>query len=215
MNIIVAGCGRMGEQVCRILSKQGHEVTVIDPDAKALAHLGTLPYVRKLQGIGFDREVLIAAGIESAAAFVATSPSDNTNIIAARIARNLFHVPCVVTRLYDPRRAEIYRRLGLVTISMINWGAERIVELITHANLDPLLSFGKGEVTLTCIDLPSHLEGRLVRDLAVPGEISVVAVIRGGEASLPSSGTEFQHGDQLYLAVQAQALERLENLLGL
>ncbi len=90
----------------------------------------------------------LKAGIEQADAFAATSASDNANVVAARIARNIFHVPRVVARLYDPRRAEIYQRLGLLTISSTTWGAKRIHELLTHSELDPVLTFGSGEVSL-------------------------------------------------------------------
>jgi trk system potassium uptake protein TrkA len=215
MKIIVMGCGRMGEKVARMLSGNGHEVAVIDADPDLLAHLGSDFLGRKVQGIGFDLKVLIQAGIETADAFAATGSSDNANIIAARIARDIFHVPRVVARLYDPRRAEIYQRLGLVTLSVIDWGAERIVELITHANLDPILSLGKGEVILTSIEIPQNLAGRSVRDLAVPGEINVVAIVREGEALLPESGTELCHRDLVYLSVHAEAMNSLESMLGL
>jgi trk/ktr system potassium uptake protein len=213
MKVIVAGCGRMGEQVSRTLSGAGHAVSVIDEDPKALERLGVDFKGLRVQGIAFDRKILIQAGIETADAFAATSPSDNTNIISARIARDIFHVPRVVARLYDPRRAEIYRRLGLVTISMINWGAERIVELLTHANLDPILSFGKGEIILTAIELPPQLEGHSVRQLSVPGEIQVVVITRDGEALMPSPGTEFRQDDLVHLMVHASAIGRLEALL--
>ena len=215
MKVILMGCGRMGEKVAWMLSSDGHEVAVIDADPKLLAHLGPDFPGRKVPGIGFDRNVLIEAGIEMADAFAATSSSDNMNIIAARIAREIFHVPRVIARLYDPRRAEIYRRLGLVTMSMIDWGAERIVELITHANLDPILSLGKGEVILTSIEIPQNLAGRTVRDLLVPGEIHVVAVVREGEALMPGLGTEFCCGDFVYLSVHAEAMDLLEAMLGL
>src|SRR4030065_1958469 len=110
---------------------------VIYIDPQALARLGPGFKGRSVTGIGFDREVLIRAGIETADGFAATSASDNANIIAARIARNHFRVPRVVARLYDPRRAEIYQRLGLLTISSTTWGAGRNRELMTRTELDP------------------------------------------------------------------------------
>jgi trk system potassium uptake protein len=215
MKVIVMGCGRMGERVARMLAEDQHEIAVIDADANLLEHLGEGFTGRKVHGIGFDRNVLIQAGIETADAFAATSPSDNMNVVASRIAREIFHVPRVVARLYDPRRAEIYHRLGLVTMSMIDWGAERIVELITHSALDPLLSIGQGEVILTRIELPAHLVGRIVRDLQVPGEIGVVSIVRDGAALLPGLGSEFCAGDMLYLSVHAGAVDRLNAMLGL
>ncbi len=215
MKVIIMGCGRVGEQLARLMSEEGHDVAVIDYDAAALARLGPDFKGRRVRGIGFDREVLIRAGIEEANAFAATSSSDNANVVAARIARTIFHVPRVVARLFDPRRAEIYRRLGLVTISSTTWGAERIRELLTHAALDSVRSFGGGEVAIIESEVPAHLVGRTVKDLTIVGEVNVVAITRDGRAMLPLLGTTFRTGDVLHLAVQAVAMERLAEMLGL
>ncbi len=215
MKVIIMGCGRVGEQVARIMSDEGHGVAVVDYDGNALARLGPDFKGRKVKGIGFDRKVLIAAGIEQADAFAATSSSDNVNIVAARLARNIFHVPKVVARLYDPRRAEIYRRLGLVTISSTTWGARRIHELLTHANLDPVMTFGHGEVALIEFEAPPRLVGRTVNNLTVSGEVHVTAITRQGKAFLPTLGAEFRAGDVIHLAVLAAAMERVEEMLGL
>ena len=209
------GCGRVGEAVSRLMAAEGHDVTVIDYDAAALARLGPDFKGRRLLGIGFNRTVLVEAGIESADAFAATSSSDNANIVAARVARNVFRVPRVVARLFDPRRAEIYRRLGLVTISSTTWGAERIHELLTHRDLDPVLTFGSGEVCLISVEAPVQLAGRAVHHLTAPGEISVTVIERDGQAILPLLGTQIREGDVLHLTVLAAAMERLEAWLGL
>ncbi|MEW5987241.1 MAG: TrkA family potassium uptake protein [Chloroflexota bacterium] len=214
MKVIIMGCGRVGEQVSHALAAEGHDVAVIDKDEAALARLGPQFKGQRVKGVGFDRDVLLAAGIEQADAFTATSSSDNANIIAARIARHIFHVPRVIARLYDPQRAEIYRRLGLVTISSTTWGAERIRELLTHADFDAVMAFGRGEVSLISLETPPLLVGRHVKHLNVPGEISVVSIIRHGVAMLPSLGTELRAGDTIYLAVEATAMERLERLVG-
>ena len=144
MKIIIMGCGRVGSQVSWLLLSQGHEVTVIDHDANALAKLGLDFKGKVVRGLGFDQSVLHEADIEHTEGFVAASSSDNANIVAARIARNIFHVPRVVARLYDPLRAEVYQRLGLTTISTTGWGAERIVEVMTHTDLDILPIFRDG-----------------------------------------------------------------------
>lgn len=213
MNVIVMGCGRVGEQLSLLLDAEGHRVTAIDYDAKALARLGPAFKGRKVKGIGFDRDILVEAGIEDADAFAATSSSDNANIVAARIARNVFQVPRVVARLYDPRRAEIYQRLGLVTISSTTWGAERIRELLTHSDIDPVLTFGNGEVCLLSIETPPHLVGRVAKQLMVPGEINVIAVTRQGHAFIALGGTELCSQDTLHLAVLASSMERINRLL--
>jgi trk system potassium uptake protein TrkA len=215
MKVIIMGCGRVGEHVSRLLADDGHEVVVIDYDAEALARLGPHFKGRTVKGIGFDRAVLLEAGIEQADAFAAASSSDNANIVAARIARNIFHVPRVVARLFDPQRAEIYQRLGLVTISSTTWGAQRIHELLTHTEFDPVFTLGGGEVVLISIEAPPAWVGRVVNNLTVPGEVSVVAITRQDRALIPTLGTEFRSGDVIHLAVLAAALDRVEDLLGL
>lgn len=215
MNVIIMGCGRVGEQLSHLLLNEGHQVTVIDYNPLALERLGPDFKGRKVNGIGFDQDILIHAGIESADAFAATSSSDNANIIAARIARNYFHVPRVVARLYDPRRAEIYQRLGLLTISSTTWGAERIRELLTHSDLDPILTYGSGEVCLLTLETPYQLTGKMVKHLAVPGESQVIAITRQGHAFIPVGGTELHSGDLLHLAVLASAMERVREFFDL
>lgn len=215
MKVIVMGCGRVGEQLSRLLLNEGNQVTVIDLNPQALARLGTDFKGRTILGVGFDRNVLIEAGIEEADAFASTSSSDNANIISARIARNYFKVPRVVARLYDPRRAEIYQRLGLLTISSTTWGAERIRELLTHSELDPILNFGSGEVSLLSVDVPYRLAGKMVKHLTIPGEIQVISITRKGHAFMPLAGTEFLNGDILHIAVLASGMEQFKELLGL
>jgi trk system potassium uptake protein len=215
MKVIVMGCGRIGSQVSKLLAAQNHDVTVIDHDANADGRLGSNFKGRIIKGLGFDRNILIQAGIEQADAFVSASQSDNANIVAARIARNIFHVPRVVARLYDPRRAEIYQRLGLTTISSTNWGAERIFQVLTHTDLDVWDTFGRGEVSLVHLEIPSQLVGRSVSQLNVPGEVMVVSITRNDQAFIPIPGTEFQEGDVLKLSVLSSAMERLEELLGM
>ncbi len=215
MKVIVMGCGRVGQQVSQMLSNQGHDVTVIDHDDNAIARLGPAFKGKVVRGIGFDRNVLLEANVDTAEAFVAASSSDNANIIAARIARNIFHVPRVVARLYDPLRAEIYQRLGLITISTTTWGAERICEVVTHTDLDVAYTFGRGEVSLVVIEASLQLAGRTVHHLSISGEIEVVSITRDGQAFIPLLGSEFQEGDRIYLAVLPSAMGRLEQMIGL
>jgi trk system potassium uptake protein TrkA len=215
MNLIIMGCGRVGEQLAWLMIQEGHHVAIIDQDINALNRLGNDFKGRKVRGIGFDRDVLIEAGIHEADAFAATSSSDNANIVAARIARNVFGVPRVVTRLYDPRRAEIYKRLGLVTISSTIWGAERIRELLTHSELDPTLSFGNGEVSLLALETPVQLVGRMVRNITVPGEVNVVTIVRDGRAFIPLGGTEFRSMDMIYFIILSASMERFKTMIGL
>jgi trk system potassium uptake protein TrkA len=214
MRVIIMGCGRVGEQLARLLTDEGHQVVVIDYDPSALARLEPNFRGKLVQGVGFDRSVLMKAGIESTDAFAATSSSDNANIVAARIAHNIFHVPRVVARLYDPQRAEIYRRLGMLTISSTTWGAERLRELLTSAELDPILSLGSGEVSMINFEVSPQLAGRMVKNLSVPSEITVVAITRQGAAFIPTLGSQFKEGDLVHVAILASALERFKSLIG-
>jgi trk system potassium uptake protein TrkA len=215
MKVIIIGCGRVGEQLARLLVDESHQVSVIDYNANALARLGPNFKGQRIIGVGFDRDVLIKAGIEQADAFAAASSSDNANIVAARIAHNIFHVPRVVARLFDPQRAEIYRRLGMLTISSTTWGAERLREVLTSAEIDPLVSFGSGEVSLVSIEIPPHLAGRMVKNISVSAEIVVVAITRQGAAFIPTLGSQFMEGDVVHIAFLASALERFKTLIGL
>jgi len=214
MKVIVMGCGKVGEQLSLMLDKEGHEVVVIDSDVSNLARLTENFSGIKIHGVGFDRDILYQAGIQHAEAFAATSPSDNANIIAARIARSIYRVPRVVARLNEPRRAEIYRRLGLATFSMSTWSAERIKELLTHTGMDALYSFGRGEVSMVSIEINTHLEGHAIKDLIIPGEIQASVVTRQGEAFIPSSSTVLRNGDIVHLSVLSEAMGRLEALIG-
>jgi trk system potassium uptake protein len=215
MKAIVMGCGRIGVQLTKLMQNDGHEVVVIDEDPAELARLGPNFKGQKIRGVGFDRDVLLSAGIEEVEAFAATSRSDNANIVAARIARNIFRVPRVAARIQEPRKVEIYKRLGLITISPAHWGARRICDLLTHAEMDPVMLLGKGEVSVLNIELPPHLAGRLVRDLIVPGEVNVMALTRDGTAIIPTTGTELESGDILHLTVLSSAMDLLESLLGM
>lgn len=214
MRIIIIGCGGMGAGLAGILNQRGHTVTVLDRDPAAFERLGPSFRGETITGGGVDREALLKAGIERADGLAAVTASDEVNIVAARLARQLFHVPRVVARLYDPRKAEVYRRLGLMTISQVTWGINRIVELLCYSRLDTIMSLGSGEVDIVEAEVPHLLVGRSVNELTVPGEIHVVAVTRRGKTFLPTLGAEFHEGDLLHLALLASSAERLKAILG-
>ena len=135
MKIIIIGCGRVGSGLARMLSNRGHQVTVIDSDPVAFERLGKAFKGKTVVGIGFDRQAILDAGIEKADAFAAVTASDEANAVAARIAKNVFKVPRVAARIYDPRKADIYRRLGMQTISPVALGISRMAELLSFSNL--------------------------------------------------------------------------------
>ena len=214
MKIIIIGCGRLGAGLAETLSQRGFSVTVVDRDPAAFVRLGRSFRGETLAGGGFDREVLLQAGIERADGLAAVTASDEVNVVAARIARQLFRVPRVVARLYEPRKVEVYRRLGLMTISQVTWGISRIVELLCYSRLDTIKSLGSGEVDIVEAEVPHLLVGRTVNDLTLPGEIHVVAVTRRGKTFLPTLGTEFHEGDLVHVALLASSAERLKAILG-
>ncbi len=214
MQIIIIGCGRMGCGLARTLLMRGHNVTVIDQDPVALERLGPNPRARTIRGVGFDREVLLQAGIERADGLAAVTETDETNAVIARLAHNIFRVPRVVARLYDPRKAEIYRRLGVQTIAPIAWGVERLAEILTYSGLGEARTLGTGGVDLVEIEVPPSVVGHPVRDLTVPGEVHVIAISRGSQTFIPTLGTVFVDGDQIHLTVAAGATDHLRELLG-
>ncbi len=215
MRFVIVGCGRVGAQLASRLSVQGHQVAVVDRDPTAWRRLGPSFKGLKIEGVGFDRDVLIAAGIERADGFASVTSGDNTNVVSARIARQIFRVPKVVARIYDPRRADIYRRFGLQTISPTEWAATRIAELLCHPGMSVLQAIGNGEVSLVEIEVSAHLAGHRVNELVIPGETSVVALVRDGRATVPTMGTTMRMGDMLQMSVQSTAMGRLAEMLRL
>jgi trk system potassium uptake protein TrkA len=215
VKIIVIGCGRLGSGLAQALSLQGHTLVAVDIDPAAFDRLGPGFKGRTLVGAGLDRETLLKAGIERADGLAAVTASDEVNLVAARMASRFFKVPRVVARVFDPRKAEIYRRLGLQTITPVAWGINRMAELLAFVPLQPTLSLGRGEVDLVETEVPPLLVGRAVKEITVSGEVHVVAISRGSRTFLPTLGTVFQTGDWLHLAVMATSADRLKTLLAL
>lgn len=214
MKIIVAGCGRTGAGLARALEAGGHHVAVIDHEEGAFARLGATFKGDRVLGIAFDREVLRRAGIESAAALAAVTGDDEVNAVVARLASRIMHVPRVVARLYDPHKAQIYRRLGVQVVAPVDWGIRRAAELLTFSEVGALISLGSGQVDLVEVELPHLLAGRPIDELTVPGELLPVAISRSGRTFIPTAGTTLQAGDIVHLAVVAASRARLERLLG-
>lgn len=214
MKFIVIGCGRLGSGLAQAMSRRGHSVTVVDEDPAAFERLGPAFKGQTVEGSPIDREALLAAGIERADGLAAVTASDDANVVAARVALQVFRVPRVVARLYDPLKAEVYRRLGLRTITPLTWGVHRIADLLCHSGLDTIVSLGSGEVDIVDAEVPPLLVGRTVSEVTVPGEIGVVAISRGGKTFLPTLGAVFHKGDLVHLAALGASADRLKELLG-
>ncbi len=215
MRVVIVGCGRVGASLATVLSADGHEVAIIDRHAVAFKKLGKTFRGLAIEGNAFDREILGRAGIETADAFASVTAGDNTNYVLAAMARNRFKVPRVVTRIYDPLRAEIYRRFGVQTISSTVWGANRIRELLTYTDLTSVLTVGNGEVEIVEIEVNPLLAGHQVRDLAIPGEAQVVAVVRDGAAFIPGPVTILSRGDHVLVAALSSAMPKVERMLSI
>ncbi len=215
MKVIIVGCGKLGAGLARSLIKKGHTVAVIDNDPEAFEMLGKDFSGETIVGIGFDRDTLEKAQIRIADAVVACSKSDEANALIGRISRNVYKVPRVISRLYDPRKAEIYKSLGIETISTTNWGIQHTIELLSYNQLDSVLTLGDNNVELVRIETPALLIGKTLKELNILGEIQVVALSRKNKSFLPTMGTTLEKHDIIYLSVMDSSKERLKSLLGL
>lgn len=213
MHVVIAGCGRVGSDLTVSLSKQGHTVSVIDKNPQAFERLPPGFEGQTLVGISFDREILEAAGIKEAGAFVAVTNGDNSNIVSARVAREHYNIERVVARIYDPRRAEIYRRLGIPTVATVQWASAEIYDQLFHGIEHTELAIGDGEMVLLRLEIPSVLAGTPVSTLSEPEQALVVAIDRMGSATIPTPATTFQEGDIAHVIVQRDWLDALRERL--
>ena len=215
MKTIIIGCGRIGSGLALKLSQSPHDITVIDQEPLTFKHLGAGFKGKTIAGVGFDRDVLLAAGIERADSLAAVTSNDEANALTARIASQIFGVPRVVSALHEPRKAEIYRRLGLQVFDPMSWGVNRVADLLSFAPVNVAMSIGNGDVDIMEIEIPALLVGRRVGELTIPGEISVVSISRGNRSIIPVLNTVFENRDLVHLAVATASGERLKSLLGL
>lgn len=205
---MILGCGRVGSALARAAERLGHSIAIIDQDAAAFGRLPADFAGQRVTGVGFDRDTLVEAGIERAAAFAAVSSGDNSNIIAARVAREMFGVEQVVARIYDPRRAEVYERLGIPTVATVRWTRDQILGRLLPEAVTPQWSDPSGTVMLTAVPPGPAWVGRKVREVEETAGVRVACVTRFGEGVLPDARTLVQDGDVLHVAVvKARATE--------
>ena len=195
------------------LAKAGHAVTIIDKRPQAFDRLPPGFEARTIVGLGFDREVLEQAGVKEADAFIAVSSGDNSNIVSARVAREHYHVPKVIARIYDPRRAEIYEQLDIPTVASVRWAVRQIMLMLFYAREEIKESLAGGTLVRMRLQVPSHLVGKPVSSFAVEGRILVAGVDRGGQGFIPVRSSTFQDGDLAHLIVHRDAMEELDQLL--
>lgn len=215
MKVIIVGCGKLGSGLALSLIKKGNKVTVIDSNEEAFELLGKNFEGETILGIGFDKDILEQAQIKKADAIVACSKSDEANALIGRISKNIYKVPRVISRLYDPRKAEIYRSLGIQTISTTTWGIARCTEMLSYNQLDSVFTIGNNNMELVRIETPALLVGKTINELTAIGEIQVVAISRDNKTFMPTMGTVLQKHDVVYISVLTSSVKRLKSLLGL
>ena len=200
MHIVVMGCGRVGSALALSLERLGHEVAVVDRDPQAFRRLGSDFHGQEVVGTGFDREVLTAAGIHRAEAFAAVSSGDNSNIIAARVARETFGVDQVVARIYDAKRAAVYERLGIPTVATVPWTTDRFLRMLLPDGVATAWRDPSGTVAI--MQLPFHEDwaGRPVEELEEATGSRVAFIVRFGTGILPGPDTAVQIEDTIYVA---------------
>ena len=212
VHVIVVGCGRVGSGLAVSLSAEGHSVAVLDKVPRAFRRLKDWDGPR-IVGSGFDRDDLEKAGALHADALAAVTSGDNTNILTARIARETYKIPNVVARIYDPRRAEVYQRLGIPTVATVTWTIDQVRRRLLPDEDVRDWADPTGRLALVERALPDAWAGRPLGDLEQPGRLSVVAVIRAGEPRLDARELVGQEGDVLQLAVLDDALRELDEAL--
>ena len=203
------GCGRVGSTLAHILEDRGNTVAIIDRDPEAFRRLRPVFKGDRVTGIGFDRDVLARAGIERADAFAAVSSGDNSNIIAARVARETFGVRAVAARIYDPRRAEVYERLGIPTVATVRWTADQMLRKLLPEGSEPLWRDATGKVVLTQVSVSPSWIGEPVKALEAAAHTRVAYIDRLGEAVVPQAGTVVQEGDVVHVIALEGELDRI------
>lgn len=198
------GCGRVGSTLARSLEDRNHTVSVIDANPDAFRRLGPSFNGDKVTGYGFDQGVLQRAGIKRADAFAAVSSGDNSNIIAARVARETFGIKQVVARIYDPGRAEVYQRLGITTVATVKWTADQILRRMLPAGAEPDFRDPSGTVRLDQVPVPEKWVGQRTIHFQEQSRSRIAWIDRLGEGMLPSRESVIQEGDLLHLVMREE-----------
>lgn len=214
VHVVVVGCGRVGSKLAFALTAEGHSVAIIDKNPASFRRLLPDSGAREILGFGFDRDTLLAAGADGADALAAVTSGDNSNILSARIARETFEIPAVVARIYDPRRAEIYQRLGIVTVATVAWTIDQVLRGLFPSRSGAEWIDPTGRIELLERPLPHVWIGRPIASFEVETGTKVVAVTRAGTPHLGVDNLIGQAGDLLHLAVETEREMALRDLLG-
>lgn len=211
---IVVGCGRLGSELAVALEKAGHTVSIIDKRKTAFErYLPERWTGRAVVGMGFDRDALEQAGIKEASAVAAVTGGDNSNILAARIAKETFQIPNVVARIQDPRRAVLYQQLGIQTVASVSWATEQVMRRLFPSESVAEWTDATGSMKLLDLAIPAKWAGRKLGALTDPGRFLLVGLTRGSESRIPREDQIGQEGDRLHLVTMADAEQDLTTLL--
>ncbi len=213
MHVVIVGCGRVGSSLSQSLLDGGHSVAIIDRNRAAFNRLGGDDRATRIEGIGFDRDRLIEAGIEQARALAAVTNGDNSNVLVARVARETFGVEHVVARIYDPRRAAIYQRLGLATVATVAWTTDQVLRRLIPTEQPAEWTDPTAKLSVVERGVPATWAGRPLAELEEATGVRVVGIGRLGSAMVATPDSFAQEGDLLYLAVAADAVEQLDRSL--
>jgi trk system potassium uptake protein TrkA len=213
VHVVIMGCGRVGSTLAESLEELGHSVAIIDMDAHAFRRLRPDFHGRKVHGLGLHRSVLEESGIRQAGAFAAVSSGDNSNIIAARVARETFGVENVVARIYDIRRAEIYQRLGIPTVATVKWTADQMLRRVLRSGAQALWRDPTGTIQLAEVHVDPSWIGRRASDLEQAAGVRVAFITRFGEGVLPQADTVVQEGDLVHVIVPDKDLDAASDKL--
>jgi trk system potassium uptake protein TrkA len=212
VHIVILGCGRVGSLLAHRLDDLGHSVAVVDQDPGAFRKLSSDFSGQTVTGVGFDRETLESAGIERASAFAAVSSGDNSNILAARVARETYGVEQVVARIYDPRRAEVYQRLGIPTVATVSWSTGQILRNILPLGAQEEYHDPSGSVVLAEVHTGTRWIGRRSSELEDASGARIAFITRYGTAFLTNAETVLQEGDLVYALFATDAREHVESI---
>jgi len=212
VHIVIMGCGRVGSTLAHILEDKGHAVAVIDQNADAFRRLGSHFDGRRVSGVGFDHDTLLEAGISHAGAFAAVSSGDNSNILAARVARETFGVHNVVARIYDPGRAEVYQRLGIPTVATVRWTADQMLRRLLPEGSEAEWRDPSGTVRLAEVHVAEAWVGHRVTRLENESGARVAFLTRLGRGLLPDAETVVQEGDLVHAMLRESDVEHVEKV---
>lgn len=201
MRVVIMGCGRVGSSLAQALDNKGHTVAVVDREESAFRRLSQSYGGTTVRGVGFDRDVLEAAGIADADAFAAVSSGDNSNIIAARVARETFGVERVVARIYDAKRAAVYERLGIPTVATVPWTTQRFVAALGVGDAATAWRDPSGQVLVTQVSVHESWIGQTAKVFQEETGARIAFISRVGTSLLPEPRTVLQQDDTVYVAV--------------